>query len=418
MGQSPQQLTELRKSFPTTNLSSLYPPSTSYTNPSNVKIQSQSTIKVPLYQPHNLITSTNSSHQMVETKDHLRKNLTRAEATIKELQNFGSNLENLEWKTQGLLRDQASLNFNLLNRYMKLPYSLQKATTTSSAVVAESSSSPSITTVSSTTVSLLPSSSTTTTTSPSSPSSPLKPPYTLLQKHSSVPGPLQHPYSHLKPSDFVKIFGKYKELEMEDVRDTNMESSIMPLEPENRDENEDGVSTILPEVKDQDEDKDMVPTIPPINPPEPENQDENEDISTIPAGSNTALPTSIVPSYSTPIIIIESPRHPILFTTTDNISEQIVLELSHLVIMKNDELRLIHAELAKARIMLEQLRRVHLKPFFFNKNKRGELYMKRLVVKKIKVESKEQARLREVIRRGGMALRSMTFLEDYGEDKV
>lgn len=330
---------------------------------------------------------------MLESKDHLGENVFRADVTIKRLPNFGSNLESLEQKMRVLLRDQASLNLNLLNRFGNVSYSLQRMTTMSSAAVVESSSSTNVSSSPSrTAVSLSPPPTTV------SPSSLLKPTCTLLQRYLSVPGPLQHPYSHLKQSDFLKISGSDEDLEMEDVRDIVMESSIMPLEPEHLVENEDGVSSIPPEVG---------------------NQDENEDIPSIPSGSHTALPISTVPYHSTQGIIIERPRHPILFTTTDNISEQIVLELSLLLIEKNNELRLIHTELAKAKIMLEQLRRVHLKPFFFTTNKTGKLYMKRLVAKKITGESREQVRLREVIRRGGMELRSMTIMKKHwSEDRM
>ncbi|KAF5869234.1 uncharacterized protein Bfra_011777 [Botrytis fragariae] len=109
--------------------------------------------------------------------------------------------------------------------------------------------------------------------------------------------------------------------------------------------------------------------------------------------SQAAEPVQITSNSSqlmTPSRILESPRHTALQTTTTNIRDQIELEISHLMLTKHNELRLIETELAKAQIMLEQLRRVHLRPFNLVKNEEGQVYAVRVVVRSFSGEERRQ----------------------------
>ncbi|QSZ28934.1 hypothetical protein DSL72_003441 [Monilinia vaccinii-corymbosi] len=280
-------------------------------------MQTVSTVNIPSYQaPKTITPASSSSHQVIEVKDHLRKNLSRAEATIKQRRNFGPDLKALERRTQGLFMDQASLNFNLLNRFQTLDYSPQTS------------------------------------------SSPLKPPNTLLEQHPSVPGPLQHPHSHLEQSGLANLVFEMidEDVEMNGATDIEIiESSIVSEKAQDPNDNED-------------------------------------EVPTTPYSTNAT-------QYSTPVVTIEGPLHPGLLTTAISTPEQIELELSFLMVEKHNELRLIHTELANAQIMLEQLRRAHIKPFFLTTNERGEVYMKRLVLRKFSAEEKKRKREREELRK-------------------
>ncbi|KAF7892134.1 hypothetical protein EAF00_008436 [Botryotinia globosa] len=262
------------------------------------------------YQPHRSNSSSiSSSNDSTENKDHPRKRLSRAEAKIKELRNFGPNLVALEGRTQTLFADQASLNFNLLSR-LKMP---------------------------------LPSSS--------------------PQGRPSRSGPLQHPHTNLpNPSDSDQSFlshafqVNYEDVEMNDAPDIS-ESIMVPVEPERQD-------------------KDEVATPCPLS-----------------RSSKAAAPVRIPSSSSrlmTPSRIFESPRHTTLQTATTNIRDQIELEISHLMLAKHNELRLIETELAKAQLMLEQLRRVHLRPFNLVKNEEGQVYTVRVVVRSFSGDERRQ----------------------------
>ncbi|TGO16920.1 hypothetical protein BTUL_0022g00210 [Botrytis tulipae] len=264
----------------------------------------------PSYQPYRSNSSSiSSSNDFTENKDHPKKRLSRAEAKIKELRNFGPNLVALEERTHKLFVDQANLNFNLLSR-LKMP---------------------------------LPSSS--------------------PQGRPSRLGPLQHPHTNLpNPSNPGQSFVShafqvnYEDVEMNDAPEIS-ESSMVPVEPERQD-------------------KDEVATLCPLN-----------------ISSKAAAPVRI-PSRSsrlmTPSRIFESPRHTTLQTTTSNIRDQIELEISHLMLAKHNELRLIETELAKAQIMHEQLRRVHLRPFNLVKNEEGQVYTVRVVVRSFSGDERRQ----------------------------
>ncbi|EDN98851.1 predicted protein [Sclerotinia sclerotiorum 1980 UF-70] len=105
---------------------------------------------------------------------------------------------------------------------------------------------------------------------------------------------------------------------------------------------------------------------------------------------NLVLPPSKSSRCSNSNIKFNSVQHPALKTSTTNIRDQIELEISHLIVKKHNELRLIESELAKAQIMLEQLRRVHLKPFNLVQNEMGEVYAVRFVVRSYGGEGKRQ----------------------------
>ncbi|KAF7949979.1 hypothetical protein EAE96_007284 [Botrytis aclada] len=265
---------------------------------------------IPSYQPHRSNSSSiSSSNNFTENKDHPRKGLSRAEAKIKELENFGPNLVALEGRTQKLFMDQANLNFNLLNR-LKMPLT---------------SSSP--------------------------------------QGRPSRLGPLQHPHTHLQnPFDSGQSFltqafqVNSEDVEMDDAPDIS-ESIMVPVEFERQHRGE-------------------VPTLCRlIRPPRA--------VAPVQIASRTS-------HIMTPSRIFESPRHTALQTTTTNIRDQIELEFSHLMLAKHNELRLIETELAKAQIMLEQLRRVHLRPFNLVKNEEGRVYAVRVVARSFSGEERRQ----------------------------
>ncbi|KAF7909078.1 hypothetical protein BELL_0043g00120 [Botrytis elliptica] len=265
---------------------------------------------IPCYQSHRSNSSRiSSSNNFAENKDHPRKRLSRAEAKIKELKNFGPNLVALEGRAQKLFIDQANLNFNLLSR-LEMPLT---------------SSSP--------------------------------------QGRPSRLGPLQHPYTHLQnPSNSGQSFVTHafqfnsEDVEMNDAPD--IQGSIMvPVESESQNRGE-------------------MPSLRPLIRP-----------------SQAAASIRIAPKSSqsmTPSTIFESPRHTALQTTTTNIHDQIELEFSHLMLAKHNELRLIETELAKAQIMLEQLRRCHLRPFNLVKNEEGQVYAVRVVVRPFSGEERRQ----------------------------
>ncbi|KAI9641587.1 hypothetical protein NHQ30_010400 [Ciborinia camelliae] len=294
----------------------------SRTHPDTTGMRPLFAVEIPSYQPEKSKNSTSSStsSSMDKPRYHLRGRPNRAESKIKQLQNFGPDLEALERRTQGLLMDQASLNFNLSNR-LQMPL-----------------------------------------------------PQTSPQHHHLVPGPLQHPYALLKQSGHFFSNQALKS----DQEDVEMNDT--------------------PEDEDEDEGENEVP------------------VSPSPFGQTPALHSPRESHCSTPNLTIENARHPILGTTTTCTAEQIELELSYLMVEKHNELRLIQTELAKAQIMLEQLRRVHLRPFFFYTNEKGEMYIKRVVVRKFSAEEKKRLKEenelekleREERKNGGsgMALRS------------
>ncbi|THV54730.1 hypothetical protein BGAL_0021g00330 [Botrytis galanthina] len=176
-------------------------------------------------------------------------------------------------------------------------------------------------------------------------------------------GPLQHPHTNLlNPtnsgqslvSDAFQV--NYEDVEMNDAPEIS-ESIMVPVEPECQD-------------------KDEVATPCPLN-----------------RSSKAAAPAGIPSRPSrlmTPSRTCESPRHTTLQTTTTNIRDQIELEISHLMLAKHNELRLIETELAKAQTMLEQLRRVHLRPFNLVKNEEGQVYTVRVVVRSFSGDEKRQ----------------------------
>lgn len=269
-------------------------------------------VEVPSYQPSKPNSTSSSINHTTEPRDRPRGGLSRAEAAIQQLQNFGSDLGGLERRTQGLFMDQASLNFNLSNRLRKLH------------------------------------------------DSPLISLKTPTHKHPSVPGPLQHPFAHFgqRLSSMSQYDGD-EDVEMGDAPDVNNEgSTIVPGRAEHWDEDE-GEGSVFPTL--------------PI----------------IANGQTPALPLPAVSHSPTPGQTIESPlRHPLLQTTTTSTADQIELELSFLIVQKHSELRLIQTELAKAQIMLEQLRRVHLRNWFPATNEKGEVYATRLVLRKFSSKEK------------------------------
>ncbi|KAF7857310.1 hypothetical protein EAF04_009551 [Stromatinia cepivora] len=271
------------------------------------------TIEIPSYQPHKNNASTGSStNKLPENQDRPRKRLSRAETRTKQLGKFGPDLEALEGRTQKILIDQTSLNFNLLNR-LQMP---------------QISSSP--------------------------------------QGRPSALGPLHHPYTHFQqPSNSGQSFANQDvqidaiDVEMSDAPDINIaESAIVQEKTEHQ--NEDAV---------------------PVSARSP---------VTVSNSPTPILYPSKVSYYSTSNMKIDSARHPALVTSTTNIRDQIELELSHLIVEKHNELRLIESELAKAQIMLEQLRRVHLRPFNLVQNEKGEVYAVRFVVRSYSAEKKRQ----------------------------
>ncbi|KAM0130503.1 hypothetical protein ACHAP3_007369 [Botrytis cinerea] len=265
---------------------------------------------IPSYKSHRSNSSSiSSSNNFIENKDHPRKRLSRAEAKIKELGNFGPKLVALEGRTQRLFIDQANLNFNLLGR-LKMPLT---------------SSSP--------------------------------------QSRLSRLGPLQHPHTYLQhPFNYGQSFvtqafeANSEDVEMNDAPDIP-ESIFVPVDSEHWDKDE--VVTPCPFIR-------PFEATPPVR---------------IPSKSSQLM---------TPSKIFESPRHNALQTTTTNIRDQIELELSHLMLAKHNELRLIETELAKAQIMLEQLRRVNLRPFNLVKNEEGQVYAVRVVVRSFSGEERRQ----------------------------
>ncbi|TGO29256.1 hypothetical protein BPAE_0017g00640 [Botrytis paeoniae] len=298
-----RQVPEFGRSVPPTKPdSSRYSSHNSHTSQGTEETRALSS--VPYYQPHKSNSSSiYSSNNFTENKDHPRKRLSRAEAKIKELENFGSNLVALEGRTQKLFMDQANLNFNLLSR-LKMPLA---------------SSYP--------------------------------------QGRPSRLGPLQHPHTDLQsPSNSGQSFANSEDVEMNDAPDIP-ESIMVSIESERQNRGE-------------------VPTPRPLIRP-----------------SQAAAPIGITSKSSqlmTPSRISESPRHTALQTTTTNIRDQIELEISHLMLTKHNELRLIETELAKAQIMLEQLRRVHLRPFNLVKNEEGQVYAVRVVVRSFSGEERRQ----------------------------
>ncbi|TEY57549.1 hypothetical protein BOTCAL_0214g00120 [Botryotinia calthae] len=265
---------------------------------------------IPSYQPHRSNSSSiSSSNNFTENKDHPRKRLSRAEAKIKELGNFGPNLVALEGRTQKLFIDQVNLNFNLMSR-LKMPLTLPSP-----------------------------------------------------QRRLSRLGPLQHPHTCLQhPSDSGQSFvtqafeATSEDVEMNDASEIP-ESIMVPVVSERQDKDE--VATPCPFIR-------------PF---------ETAASVQIPSKSSRLM---------TPSKIFESPRHTALQTTTTNIRDQIELELSHLMLAKHNELRLIETELAKAQVMLEQLRRVHLRPFNLIKNEEGQVYAVRVVVRSFSGEERRQ----------------------------
>ncbi|CAD6444828.1 18c5524f-0b9e-4717-9007-9e9e29aaded4-CDS [Sclerotinia trifoliorum] len=271
------------------------------------------TIEIPSYQSHKNNASTGSStNKLPENKNSSKECISRAETKTEQLGKFGPDLNALEGGTQKLLRDQTSLNFNLLGR-------LQRP---------QISSSP--------------------------------------QGRPSVRGPLQHPYTHFQqPSNSGRFSANHDvgigavDVEMSDAPDINGTKLAIVLK-ENGRQNEDAVpaSTHSP--------------ITAFN------------------IQNLVLSPSKIPHHSTSNTKINSAQHPALKTITTNISDQIELEISHLIVKKHNELRLIESELAKAQIMLEQLRRVHLRPFNLVQNEKGEVYAVRFVVRSYSGERKRK----------------------------
>ncbi|TGO62380.1 hypothetical protein BCON_0020g00530 [Botryotinia convoluta] len=304
-----RQVPEFGKSvLPTKSDSSRYSRQNSHTSQGTEETRALSSI--PSCQPHRSNSSSiSSNNSFTENKDHPRKRLSRAEAKIKELRNFGPNLVALEGRTQKLFMDQANLNFNLLSR-LKMPLT---------------SSSP--------------------------------------QGRPSSLGPLQHPHTNLQnPSNSGQSFVTHafqvnsEDVEMNDAPDIT-ESIMVP-------------------VKSERQDKDEVATLCPLNRP-------SKSVATVRIPSKSS-------QLMTPSRVFESPRHTALQTTTTNIRDQIELELSHLMLAKHNELRLIETELSKAQIMLEQLRRVHLRPFNLVKNEEGQVYAVRVVVRSFSGEERRQ----------------------------
>ncbi|KAJ8058759.1 hypothetical protein OCU04_011748 [Sclerotinia nivalis] len=205
------------------------------------------------------------------------------------------------------------------------------------------------------------------------------------QGRPSVLGPLHHPYTHFQqPSNSGQSFANQDgqihavDVEMSDAPDINVaESAIVP--EKNDHQNEDAAPA-----------RSLVTA---SNSPTP------------------ALPPSKISHYSTSNMTIDSARHPALETTTTNIHDQIELEISHLIVEKHNELRLIESELAKAQIMLEQLRRVHLRPFNLVQNEKGEVYMVRFVVRSYSGGRKRQKTIEKRQMRDEMAAEELEIEE-------
>lgn len=186
--------------------------------------------------------------------------------------------------------------------------------------------------------------------------SPLRPPQTSLEKLPRVKGPLQHPFIH-----FIQSDGSFAS--------------------QDSDSGYDGDDVEMPDAPEQ-----------------TEHQYDNEDaIPTMPSSSTRSSAPSRA-SHHLPVgSIIKTARHPILLTATTSILEQIDLEISLLIVKKHEELRLIQTELAKAQIMLEQLRRVHLKPFFRLTDENGDVHMMRLVCRKFGVAEKKRTKEEQAV---------------------